>query len=322
MKLFSGNLDIPKLELEPAAGEAKGRGQLESREVREMKRFVNVAPGAPIPSIRSNHFTREGIMIQKAASKRTFKILTYKSGLGKDKLRTEYYDIITGKLIHAEPSAGGARMICHDVIGYEAKSGALSEQRGKSYLPRVLALFDGWGFTTRRRVGPASYSFETGYIVKICEQLDKTATLQAPGHFDEHKRSRITTTSEELRRQAFAKISGSGQHKKDAWGKVNDFSDGTVEAAVLNRSEALLKAQKEGKIKALPGVEMADDPKYEPPKIKLPARKNNYLAGFAVSSDKLKRMPQEPSKLLFNNSPTRPPPHLMGMSQLIKQCMK
>ena len=321
--MLGRHVDIPRLDLGNAEKELT-RNELEIKNIREIKSYLYGHPAAPPPSIRSADFRREGISIPKAASKRTFKILSFKSGLGKDKLRTEYYDLITGKLVHAEPiRAGGTRMVCNDVIGYESKDGALSEQRGKSSSPRVLVSFDGWGYTLRRRVGPPSYLFEFGSVVKILGNLDKIATLQGPAHFDTPIRTRNAIDPEEMRKIEFRKITGEGQvHHKDAWGKLNDFSDGTVEAAVLNRSEALLKAQKEATIKHLPGVEMADNPQFQAPVVKLPARKKNYLASFAVSSDKLVRMPQEKPQILFKNSPTKPPLHLVGMSKLIEDCMR
>ena len=252
-------------------------------------------------------------ILEKSQSKRQYKVLIFKDGLGKDKLGIDYFDVITGRLLFHAPTT--ERVVYNNVITYDTKEAAISEQGGKTGVPRVMGIFECWGKVYRRKNGPPSHMYEFVRCVKVGEHLDKIATLQAACHFEEGQKGRKHASPEEIRlqkRKPMLKNISKYVH--------DDFTDGTVEATEFSRSEAMWVAQRKLKI-PLPGVEMADDPKYKPPQMKLPARKPIGMGIFYENED-TKRVPGFRRDVLFpGSSPTKPPPHLKNMEHLIKKSL-
>ena len=252
-------------------------------------------------------------ILEKSQSKRQYKVLTFKDGLGKDKLGIDYHDVITGQLLFHAPTV--ERVVYNNVITYDTKEAAISEQGGKTGMPRVMGIFECWGKVYKRKVGPPSHMYEFVRCMKVGEQLDKVATLQATCHFEEGQKGRKHVSPEEIRLQRIKPML-----KDTSKYTHEDFTDGTVEVANYSRSEAMWVAQRKLKI-CLPGVEMADDSQYKPPQIKLPARKPTSM-GMFYESDDTKRVPGFKRNVLFpGGSPTKPPPHLKNMESLIKRSL-
>ena len=263
---------------------------------------------------RGLHVSKEACeILDRSQSRKQYKVLTFKDGLGKDKMGTDYFDVITGKLLFHTPTV--ERIVYNNVIMYDTKEAAISEQGGKSGNPRVIGIFDCWGKVFRRKNGPPSHMYEFVKCVKVGEHLDKIATLQATCHFEEGRKGRAHVSSEEIR-----SLKTKPMLRNVAKYAHEDFTDCTVEAAEANRSEAMWVAQRRSKI-CLPGVEMADDPKYEPPQTKLPARKPLSM-GIYYQNEDTKRVPGPRRNILFpGGSPTKPPLHLKNMESLIKRSL-
>ena len=301
------------------------RMELPSREVREINCFCltgtpsrtgkekRKVPAIKLTTLKFDCFKEPCETLEKSESRRQYKVLTYKDGLGKDRLGTDYFDILTGQLLMHTPTI--ERVVCNDVIAFDTKEVAISEQGGKSGLPRVIGIFDCWGRIYKRKNGPRSHLYEFAQCVKIGEHLDKIASLQATCHFEKGGKGRKHMSSEEVRLQRVKPMLRADKYTKE------DFTDGTVEATSINRSQEMFVAQRQGKI-CLPGVEMADDPKYEPRQIVLPARKQGAGFGIYYQNESTKRTPGPRRDVLFpGGSPTRAPPHLKNMHDLITRSL-
>ena len=101
------------------------------------QRSTNIAPKRPDDDFRTvasyvdtrdtlhsdNKNRSIQLCIPKSSSVRTYKILTKIEGLGKDRMKTEFYDIKTGELLMSTP---GNRDPVKNIIAYDTKDGKIT----------------------------------------------------------------------------------------------------------------------------------------------------------------------------------------------------
>ena len=139
----------------------------------EQTEVVSSPTRSPVQRLEKLLFSPEKLHLKKTQSRRTYKVLTYESGLGKDKLSTEYSEIGDGSLIFRTPGQG--KVVNKNLLLYDTPEAAMSGSSsiiGSGRLLRALIAFDSWGVVKRRVGDYPSSVYEFAVVVRIMETLD------------------------------------------------------------------------------------------------------------------------------------------------------